>query len=467
MIVQRTETSLLAAGAMLVAAADDGFWKDKDEAHNWTCVGFALMAAATVQGTIRRSILGNPYDPLDLMADGSRDRFLPLFLRQRRKRRKFAVVGVCLHQLLTRIPRRLSSYQQMTAETPESAEDIMGMLSDRHFYEYFRFTKHHFTELCDYLKIPDYFRCGMQNKQYVFSCHPTLVVPGYRSPSVSFLISRVLHISKQQILFSLLPPLLPSFSPPPTNRHVCEGRLAFMVLLIKMSQARLFSPDLERFFVQSTARLSLFYRAALFHIEENCGHLLDIDREYVKGNLPRFAEAIGDILGMAEPDKSRCWGFIDGTFRPIARPTRYQRSAYNGHYGRHGLKYQGIQRPDGIMHLFGPMAGRRHDAHMLRISGVLEDLRTFSFREELAEPTFYIYGDPAYPQGNKYLQRPFKGAGRTVQQELYNRRWSSVRICGVGFQASLIGFSRPENGMPPKGPPRPSRKPLQSCYSSG
>jgi nuclease HARBI1 len=214
-----------------------------------------------------------------------------------------------------------------------------------------------------------------------------------------------------------------------------------MMLIMKMSQARVFSPDLERFFIQSTARLSLFYRAALFHIEENFGHLLEIDREYVKENLPRFAEAIGDIMGMAEPHKCRCWGFIDGTFRPIARPTRYQRSAYNGHYGRHGLKYQGIQRPDGIMHLFGPMAGRRHDAHMLRISGVLEELETFSFREELAEPTFYIYGDPAYPQGNKYLQRPFKGAGRTVQQELYNRRWSSVRICVEwGFREVLKEF---------------------------
>jgi len=84
-----THTALLAAGAMLVAAADDGFWEDKDEAHDWTCVGFALMAVATVQGTVRRSILGNPYDPLDLMGDESRDRLLflqRLFLRRRRKR---------------------------------------------------------------------------------------------------------------------------------------------------------------------------------------------------------------------------------------------------------------------------------------------------------------------------------------------------------------------------------------------
>jgi len=67
--VKRPHTSLLAAGAMLMAAADDGFWEDEDEAHDWTCVGFALMAVACVQGKRRRSILGNNYDPLDLMGE--------------------------------------------------------------------------------------------------------------------------------------------------------------------------------------------------------------------------------------------------------------------------------------------------------------------------------------------------------------------------------------------------------------
>ena len=201
-----------------------------------------------------------------------------------------------------------------------------------------------------------------------------------------------------------------------------------LILLTKITQARVFSPDMEILFKQSTARMSLFYRAALFHIEDNFSHTLELDQEYIKENLPRFAEAIGEVMEMARPDLCRCWGFIDGTFRPIARPTRYQRSAYNGHYGTHGLKYQGIQRPDGIMHLFGPVAGRRHDAHMLRISGVLEDMATFSFREELPVPDYYIYGDPAYPQGNKYLQRPFKGF-LTLEEMLFNRKWACVRIC--------------------------------------
>lgn len=56
MRVKRPHTSLLAAGAMLMATADDGFWEDEDEAHDWTCVGVALMAVACVKGK-------RPYGP--------------------------------------------------------------------------------------------------------------------------------------------------------------------------------------------------------------------------------------------------------------------------------------------------------------------------------------------------------------------------------------------------------------------
>ena len=36
----------------------------------------------------------------------------------------------------------------------------------------------------------------------------------------------------------------------------------------------------------------------------------------------------------------QCWGFIDGTIRPIARPTRNQRIMYSGHKRTHCLKFQ-------------------------------------------------------------------------------------------------------------------------------
>ena len=38
----------------------------------------------------------------------------------------------------------------------------------------------------------------------------------------------------------------------------------------------------------------------------------------------------------------KCWGFIDGTVRPICRPGENQRVVYHGHKSVHALKYQSI-----------------------------------------------------------------------------------------------------------------------------
>lgn len=59
---------------------------------------------------------------------------------------------------------------------------------------------------------------------------------------------------------------------------------------------------------------------------------------------------------------SHVWGFIDGTVRPIPRPIQCQRLFYSGHKRVHVLKFQTVISPFGIVvHLFGPVEGRRHD----------------------------------------------------------------------------------------------------------
>ena len=42
-----------------------------------------------------------------------------------------------------------------------------------------------------------------------------------------------------------------------------------------------------------------------------------------------------------------CWGFIDGTVRPICRPVENQKTVYNGHKRVHTLKYQAVLLPMG------------------------------------------------------------------------------------------------------------------------
>ena len=51
-----------------------------------------------------------------------------------------------------------------------------------------------------------------------------------------------------------------------------------------------------------------------------------------------------------------CFGFVDGTVRPIYRPNRHQRVAYNGHKRVHSLKYQSVALPNGIIgNMYGPV----------------------------------------------------------------------------------------------------------------
>lgn len=37
---------------------------------------------------------------------------------------------------------------------------------------------------------------------------------------------------------------------------------------------------------------------------------------------------------------NQCWGFVDGTARPIARPIRNQRIMFSGHKRVHCIKFQ-------------------------------------------------------------------------------------------------------------------------------
>ena len=123
---------------------------------------------------------------------------------------------------------------------------------------------------------------------------------------------------------------------------------------------------------------------------------------------------------------NNCWGFMDGTVRPICRPTQHQGVMYNGHKRVHAVKYQSVTCANGLIaHLFGPVEGRRHDCYLLRESGLLQQLEEHSVDED--GNTLCIYGDPAYPL-RPHLQCPFKGNQLTEVQNHFNQSMSAVRV---------------------------------------
>ena len=70
-------------------------------------------------------------------------------------------------------------------------------------------------------------------------------------------------------------------------------------------------------------------------IYDRFGHLLDsLDLSWLDPAL--FAELIHNKGALLE----QCWGFIDGTPRPMARPTRNQHIMFSEHKRVHCIKFQ-------------------------------------------------------------------------------------------------------------------------------
>ena len=67
-------------------------------------------------------------------------------------------------------------------------------------------------------------------------------------------------------------------------------------------------------------------------------------------------EVYADAVASKGAVLSKCFGFVDGTVRPICRPGQNQRIVYNGHKRVQALKFQSVTVPNGLVaHLYGPV----------------------------------------------------------------------------------------------------------------
>ena len=68
---------------------------------------------------------------------------------------------------------------------------------------------------------------------------------------------------------------------------------------------------------------------------------------------------------------TNCFGFTDGTVRPICRSGEKQRIVYNGHDRVQALIIQSIALPNGLIaNLYRLVEDARHDAGMLKDAGL-------------------------------------------------------------------------------------------------
>ncbi len=107
---------------------------------------------------------------------------------------------------------------------------------------------------------------------------------------------------------------------------------------------RLCSPcrwiDLVPLFGLGTYALSRLYHTGRNLIYVRWGHLLRTLR--LKTLLPRL-QLYADAIHFKTRRYDNIFGFIDGTFRPIARPTHWQKQFFSGYKRLHGFHFQGIK----------------------------------------------------------------------------------------------------------------------------
>ncbi len=179
--------------------------------------------------------------------------------------------------------------------------------------------------------------------------------------------------------------------------------------------------DHVKFFGRSIPDLSVIFNTMLAWMWRRWGHLLTDpwNSAWFQNNLAQFAQVIAN-KGCVIPDLI---GFVDGTLRPTCRPIYHQQEVFNGKDRVHGLKFQNTIVPNGmIAHQFGPYEGRRHDAAMMRDSGLLQGLQQVAINNNPVR----VFGDKAYAIHTNLIT-PYKGENLTQDEQNFNLEMSTFR----------------------------------------
>lgn len=134
---------------------------------------------------------------------------------------------------------------------------------------------------------------------------------------------------------------------------VCEGMEGLCILLRRFAYPCRYG-DLIAMFGRSVPEICMISNTVLDWIYERHGHRItewnnDILNPVALQNYADAVSGKGAALG-------NCFGFVDGTVRPICRPGENQRIVYNGHKRVHALKFQSVATPNGLIaHLYGPV----------------------------------------------------------------------------------------------------------------
>ena len=155
------------------------------------------------------------------------------------------------------------------------------------------------------------------------------------------------------------------------QRSRAEGIEGLCVVLKRLAYPCRYSNMIHRF-GRAVPELSMIANSVINWIYEHHhnrltqwnNNLLSQDR------LERYAAAVSQKgAGLAN-----CFGFVDGTVRPICRPKENQSVVYNGHKRVHGIKFQSVTLPNGIVaNMYLPVIFTCNLCNVMRLSLTLKE----------------------------------------------------------------------------------------------
>ena len=123
------------------------------------------------------------------------------------------------------------------------------------------------------------------------------------------------------------------------NRTKTDGLEALCIFLRRFAYPVRYG-DMIPAFGRSVPELSMISNKILNHIHKNFNRLLG---GFNHGWMtPESLEEYARVVHQKGAALDFCWGFIDGTVRPICRPGQNQRVLYNGHKRVHSIKFQSV-----------------------------------------------------------------------------------------------------------------------------
>ena len=201
------------------------------------------------------------------------------------------------------------------------------------------------------------------------------------------------------------------------DRLHCSGDEALMILLARLATTKR-KVDIAADFNRCPSSVSLIWNCLATYLRDTWTHVYKFNETRVTTNLQRYSSA---IFSKGAP-LDNVWGFIDGTCREIARPTKDQSLFYSGHKHYHNIKYQVIVTPNGLLsHLFGPGMGAQNDMGVFHLS-CLEDL--------MSSPAFdnhVVFGDGGYATIG-HLMSPIDKLQLSPDEAEYNEAFRLPRL---------------------------------------